>query len=82
MEWLAFEIEHAEVFAHPRRGHGPGGHGPGKGPGDHPPGGPGRGPPPHVSFGTHAKPEYGRNTHGASEEEMKMAMVISTLIGH
>ncbi|KAB8289510.1 hypothetical protein EYC80_010670 [Monilinia laxa] len=66
MEWLAFEIEHAEIFAHPRRGHGPGGHGPGKGPGDHPPGGPGRGRPPNVSMDTHAKPEYDRKIHGAS----------------
>lgn len=37
MEWLAFEIEHAEVFARSRRGPPPAGR--------HPPGGPGRGPP-------------------------------------
>ncbi|KAG4025580.1 hypothetical protein MFRU_054g00090 [Monilinia fructicola] len=62
MEWLAFEIEHAEVFAHPRRGHGPG-----KGPGSHPPGGPGRGPPPpHVSTDMYAKPEHDSNIHGTS----------------
>ena len=36
MEWLAFEIEHAEVFARTRR---PGGRPPGRGPGE----GPGRG---------------------------------------
>ncbi|KAH6722951.1 hypothetical protein BKA61DRAFT_585559 [Leptodontidium sp. MPI-SDFR-AT-0119] len=49
MEWLAFEIEHAEVFARMRGpggpGRGPPGGGPGGGPGERPPGGP-NGPPP------------------------------------
>jgi hypothetical protein len=47
MEWLAFEIEHAEVFARSRRGRPPGRGGdrpPGSRPGE--PGDPGRGPPP------------------------------------
>jgi hypothetical protein len=50
MEWLAFEIEHAENFARGRFGRRPGGPGrpPGEGPGYRPPGDrpPGDGPPP------------------------------------
>ncbi|KAI9644473.1 hypothetical protein NHQ30_006494 [Ciborinia camelliae] len=74
MEWLAFEIEHAELFAAPRRGGGPGGgpgggHGPGKGPGGHPPGGPrgpGRGPPPHARMDNHPISKHDEDIHGDS----------------
>lgn len=70
MEWLAFEIEHAEMFARGRRGgpggRRPGGGGPGRGPpGEGPPGeggpGNGRGPPPPFAFE--------KNRNSASEEE-------------
>lgn len=69
MEWLAFEIEHAEVFARGRRG-GPGGRrpgGPGRGPpGEKPPGegGPGDGPPPF-----HFEREERGERHTADDEE-------------
>ncbi|TEY40713.1 hypothetical protein BOTCAL_0426g00100 [Botryotinia calthae] len=76
MEWLAFEIEHAELFARPRRGRGPGGpgnHGPGKGkgPGGKPPGGPGRSPPPHARMDSHPryKPEHDDHIHDSEDKE-------------
>lgn len=74
MQWLAFEIEHAEGFARPRGGHGPGGgpgggHGPGKGgPGGHPPGGPGRGPS-HTQMDSHPKSKHESKIHSSEDKE-------------
>jgi hypothetical protein len=56
MEWLAFEIEHAEAFARPRRSWPPPYKGPGKGPGG-PPGGPPGGHPPE-------RPPYPSGSNG------------------
>lgn len=79
MEWLAFEPEHALLFARPRRGGPPGG-GPGRGPPGHgPPGGgpPGhgdgdrRGPPPWESGPKPAddgqKPIHGKDQRGEED---------------
>ncbi|QSZ30399.1 hypothetical protein DSL72_004922 [Monilinia vaccinii-corymbosi] len=64
LEWLAFEIEHAEFFARSKTGHGPGGHGPGEGPG-----GPGRGPPPHARMDSHPTSKHGQEIHGTSKDK-------------
>ncbi|KAF7895904.1 hypothetical protein EAF00_005919 [Botryotinia globosa] len=82
MRQRAFEIEHAEVFARPRRGRGPGApggpggpgnHGPGKGKGlgGKPPGGPGRGLPPHARMDSHPKPKakHDDNVHDPDDKE-------------
>ncbi|KAF7860811.1 hypothetical protein EAF04_008329 [Stromatinia cepivora] len=62
MEWSAFEIEHAEVFAYPRRGHGPG-KGPGKGPGGHPPS------PPHARMDNRPKSKHDENIHDPQDKD-------------
>lgn len=69
MEWLAFEIEHAEVFARPfgppKKGHGPGP--PGGPPGKHrPPGGP---PPGRGRNPSEEKPPS--KSHSSSEDESR-----------
>lgn len=64
MEWLAFEIEHAEVFAHPRRERGPGGHGPGKGPSGHSPGSP-----PHARMYNRPKSKHGGGIYDSEDKD-------------
>ncbi|ESZ89598.1 hypothetical protein SBOR_10019 [Sclerotinia borealis F-4128] len=64
MEWLAFEVEHAEMFARPRRGHVPGSR-PGGGHGH----GPGKGPPPHARMDSRPKSPHGGNVHGDAEDK-------------
>lgn len=72
MEWLAFELEHAEFFARqkafgpnhpPNKGYGP------KNPGGHPPKPPGSGPPTHARIDTHPKSEFDKKIHDDSTKK-------------